>query len=213
MADGSATSNPHAADRNQRVRALYQRERDNLFRVALRVSGGRRSFAEDVVHDVFVQLIDRYDSLDDSRDLGGWLYRCAMNASFTRLRREAVRASPLVALFLGAAHAESPSADVNARLDACQREALDALSSLPPKERIAFVMVRIDEQPLAAVATVLACSVSQACKLAQRAEDILEKRGWRCSSSSASAHKPSSRPISVARAVVTHTPAFGVPHA
>lgn len=198
-----------ATARNQNVRALYERERDSLFRLALRVSGGRRSFAEDVVHDVFVQLLSRYDSLDDTRDLGGWLYRCAMNASFTRLRKEAVRASPLVALLLGAAQPAVPSADVKARLDACQREALEALSSLPARERIAFCMVRIDEHPLAEVAAVLGCSVSFACKLAQRAEDILEKRGWR---TGAPKTKKDARATSVVKAVVDHTPAFGVPY-
>lgn len=205
MPDGSRTSESSLA-RNRKVRALYERERDNLFRLALRVSGGRRSFAEDVVHDVFVQLLLRYDALDDSRDLGGWLYRCAMNASFTRLRKEAVRASPLVAVFLGAAQPEVPSADVKARLDAAQREALAALSALPPRERIAFCMVRIDERPLAEVAAVLGCSVSFACKLAQRAEEILEKRGWRSGAAKARTE------TSVVKAVVDHTPAFGVPY-
>ena len=181
--------------RNRQVRALYERERDRLFRVALRVGGGRRSFAEDVVHDVFVTLLSRYDALDGDRDLGGWLYRCTMNGCFTRLRKEAVRNNPVVRFLVGVP--DSPSADVAARLDAAQREALDALAVLPPKERIAFCMVRLDDSPLADVAAVLACSVSQACKLAQRADERLARHGWR------SRGKEPSTP--------NHTPAFGVP--
>lgn len=187
--------------RNQRVRALYERERDRLFRVALRVGGGRRSFAEDVVQDAFVQLLSRYDQLDDSRDLGGWLYRCTMNGCFTRLRREAVRQSPVVRLLLGGLQGEAPSADVRARLDAAQREALDALAALPPRERVAFSMVRLDEAPLADVAAVLGCSVPTACKLVQKAEAILHRAGWR------TAARPRGED-----SVPHHTPAMGVPY-
>jgi RNA polymerase sigma-70 factor, ECF subfamily len=83
-----------AARRNQQIRALYEREKAVLFRAALRVGGGRRAFAEDVVQDVFVALITGYDRLDDSRDLGGWLYRSTMNGCYSRLRKEAVRRTP-----------------------------------------------------------------------------------------------------------------------
>ena len=164
--------------RNQQVHALYERERDRLFRVALRVGGGRRSFAEDVVHDVFVQLLQRFDDVDDRHDLGGWLYRCTMNGCLSRLRKEAVRANPLVALLLGQASPQAPSADVRARLDATQKEALDALALLGARERVAFCMVRLDDAPLKDVAAVLECSVPQACKLVQRAEAVLQRSGW-----------------------------------
>ena len=50
---------PRAQHRNDQIRGLYERHADRLFRVALRVGGGRRSFAEDVVHDVFVSLTGR----------------------------------------------------------------------------------------------------------------------------------------------------------
>lgn len=164
--------------RNDAVRALYERERDRLFRVALRVGGGRRSFAEDVVHDVFIQLLQRFDDVDDGADLGGWLYRCTMNGCLSRLRKEAVRAHPLVAFFVGNNVADVPSADVRARLDGAQREALDALNLLASRERVAFCMVRLDDAPLKDVAAVLACSVPTACKLVQRAEQTLQRHGW-----------------------------------
>lgn len=166
------------ATRNQQVRTLYERERDRLFRVALRVGGGRRSFAEDVVHDVFVQLLQRFDDVEDRHDLGGWLYRCTMNGCLSRLRKESVRANPLVALLLGQSMPEGPSADVRARLDATQKDALDALALLSAKERVAFCMVRLDDAPLKDVADVLACSVPTACKLVQKAETVLQRNGW-----------------------------------
>ena len=75
--------------------------------------------------------------------------------------------------------AEAPSADVLARLSAAQREALDALAVLPPRERLAFSMIHLDEAPLKEVAAALSCSVSYACKLAQRAEERLAQHGWR----------------------------------
>lgn len=174
-------------NRNQAVRALYEREAARLFRVALRVGGGRRSFAEDVVHDVFVQLLQRFDDVDERDDLGGWLYRCTMNGCLSRLRKEAVRGNPLVAFFVGANVVETPSADVRARLDAAQREALDALKLLSARERVAFCMVRLDDAPLKDVAEVLACSVPTACKLVQKAEATLQRHGWAGTTSTSTA--------------------------
>ena len=167
-----------ATRRNARIRALYEREKDVLFRAALRVGGGRRAFAEDVVQDVFVALLTGYERLDDSRDLGGWLYRATMNGCYSRLRKEAVRRNPLVALFFGGAVDDTPSADIRARLDGARRDALDALKLLPPRERIAFCMVRLDDAPLADVAAVVGCSVPTASRLVTRAEGILARAGW-----------------------------------
>lgn len=192
---------PPTQARDQSIRSLYERHADRLFRTALRIGGGRRSFAEDVVQDVFVSLIDRYDRLDGSEDLGGWLYRCAMNACFSRLRKEAVRRSPVVIFFTGALYEHGPDADIAARLDADKRLALDALAKLPPKERMAFCMIHVDEAPLAEVATVLGCSVSYACKLSQKAEERLVKEGYRSRSPK---HRDPLADVTV------HTPAFGV---
>jgi RNA polymerase sigma-70 factor (ECF subfamily) len=165
--------------RGETIRALYESHGARLFRIALRVSGGRRPFAEDVVQDTFEKLLTHYDRLDAITDLGGWLYRVAMNASLTRLRRERYRNSPLVVLLVGERNDTAPSADVGARLTGVQSDALEALSLLPPRERIAFCMVHLDEVPLREVAEALSCSVSYASKLARRAEQLLEKHGWR----------------------------------
>jgi RNA polymerase sigma-70 factor (ECF subfamily) len=201
MADRTAR---RAASRETAIAALYERHKDRLFQVALRVGGGRRSFAEDVVHDVFVTLLHRFDRLTDQEDLGAWLYRVAMNGALSRLRREAVRANPTVRFLLGDLQPEAPSADVRARLDEGMREALHALATLPPKERVAFCMVHLDEAPLAQVASVLGCSVSYACKLAQRAEAALERAGYRPRGRHAAplADPTPETPL--------HTPAFGV---
>ena len=201
MADRPATS---AASRGTTIAALYERHKDRLFQVALRVGGGRRSFAEDVVHDVFVSLLQRFDGLREQEDLGGWLYRVAMNSALSRLRREAVRANPMVRFLLGDQEQEAPSADVRVRLDEGMREALAALASLPPRERVAFCMVHLDDAPLAHVAAVLGCSVSYACKLAQRAEAALQRSGYAPRARRAA-------PVAEALAETPlHTPAFGV---
>jgi RNA polymerase sigma factor (sigma-70 family) len=164
------------------IRGLYERHGDRLFRAALRLGGGRRSFAEDVVHDAFAKLCESWDRLqqsDDPDDLAGWLYRVTMNCALSKLRRESFRGSALVRALLGAAAIEPPSADVLARLHDGHKEALDALGGLPPKERVAFVMVHLDDASLADVAHTLACSTSYACKLAQRAAVRLTASGWR----------------------------------
>lgn len=200
MAD--PTADP-AASRETAIAALYERHKHRLFHVALRLGGGRRAFAEDVVQDVFVTLLNRYHRLDEKDDLGGWLYRVAMNQALTRLRREAVRANPLVRFFVGDLQPEVPSADVRARLDEGKREALAALAALPPRERVAFCMVHLDDAPLAQVAAVLGCSVSYACKLAQRAEAALVRAGYAPGGKRAAPEHPvPDQPM--------HTPSLGV---
>src|SRR5437764_245764 len=67
--------------------AAYADHRVKVYRLGLRYGGGSRAFAEDLVHDVFVRLLERADALE-AGDLGGWLYTVATNLALKRLDRE-----------------------------------------------------------------------------------------------------------------------------
>src|SRR2546423_1993803 len=67
--------------------AAYAEHRVKVYRLGLRYGGGARAFAEDLLHDVFVRLLERAGSLDEG-DLGGWLYTVATNLALKKLRPE-----------------------------------------------------------------------------------------------------------------------------
>jgi RNA polymerase sigma-70 factor (ECF subfamily) len=184
MPDGSAppasdrVPSAPASTRDQLLRAAWQQHRATLFRLGLRYGGGRREFAEDVLQESFLKLWTRIDRLDDLDDVGGWLYRVCTNECLSRLRRESFRNSPLVTLLLGQAQPATPSADVLARVGAERADALEALAVLPPRERIAFCMVHLDDKTLREVGDVVGLTPGAVHKLLARANERLVRAGW-----------------------------------
>ncbi|SAL39921.1 RNA polymerase factor sigma-70 [Caballeronia telluris] len=120
---------------------------------------GCASRAEDVVHDVFVQLID-FAGQDAVRQPMGYIARMVRNASIDACRRQSLE---------NTYHADeqdgldvpsqelTPEAKVQAR-DTLRR-VCDALAQLPARSRTAFEMVRLSEETLQSTARAL--NVSQ----------------------------------------------------
>ncbi len=73
--------------RGQTFDELYRKHHDAVFRACLRFAAGDRDWAMDRTHDVFVTLAREVDALRDASDLGGWLYRVAVNTCLMDLRR------------------------------------------------------------------------------------------------------------------------------
>jgi RNA polymerase sigma-70 factor (ECF subfamily) len=79
--------------------ALVERYQSFVYATSLRQLGNRAD-AEEVVQDVFLSLATNAHSISAEK-LGGWLYRCTLNAAYSRLRtdrartaRERARATP-----------------------------------------------------------------------------------------------------------------------
>ncbi len=161
-----------------RVASLYRQHRDHVYRLALRYGRGDRTWAEDVTQDVFVSLCKVIDKLEDDDALKGWFYRVATNRCLSRLRREGVANSPAVRWLLGRAARvpENPEAQVAERRDLRRVDAM--LDALPPKQRIAFCMYRLDGKEQAEIGEILGFSKSYVCKLVKRAEATIREAGW-----------------------------------
>lgn len=161
-----------------RVAGLYRQHRDQVYRLALRYGRGDRTWAEDVTQDVFVSLCKVIDRLEDDDALKGWFYRVATNRCLSRLRREAVANAPAVRWILGRAASvpEDPEAQATERRDLHRVDAV--LATLPPKQRIAFCMYRIDGKEQAEIGEILGFSKSYVCKLIKRAEAKIRAAGW-----------------------------------
>lgn len=169
---------PGAAGTTAAVEALYRKHHAFVFGLALRYGRGRKAWAEDVLQDVFVDLLRALPSLHDTDALEGWLYRATTHRCFKRLRRERFLALPPVRWLLGAPHEEPvhPEAAAVARHDL--RRAFEVVSALPPKERIAFCMFHVDGKSQDEIGEVLGHKKSYVCKLIQRTTDRLRELGW-----------------------------------
>ena len=112
---------------------------------------GCASLAEDVVHDVFIKLVD-FPNQDAVRQPVAYVTRMVRNASIDEFRRQNLEDTY---------HAEegdglqvpSPEATLLAR--DTLRHVYHALEQLPPRSRAAFEMVRLREETLQSTARAL----------------------------------------------------------
>lgn len=166
-----------AIAQHQRVRAIYDAHYERVYFIALRYSGGRRAWAEDITQDVFFTLVDRLADVREDVDAGPWLSRVTVNKCLNKLRRERLWRTLSVGLITPKIEATDPEALVGAR-ESVQR-AWQMLQALPPKERVAFMMYRLDGLTMDEIAEQLDYSKGYVSKLVKRAHERLERRGWR----------------------------------
>lgn len=160
------------------IEAIYQRHSAAVFRVALRYGRGDLTFAEDVTHDVFLDLMKALPGLHDRDDLGGWLYRATTNRCLKRLRRERfLELAPVRWLLEQRAGKPRPPDAIAIARDDLQR-AFDALNALPTKERVVFSMYYLDDQGQEEIGRILGHSKGYVSKLLQRAVTRLREAGW-----------------------------------
>lgn len=150
----------------ERVAEAYAEHRDLVFRLALRYGAGRRAFAEDVTHDVFVKLLRAIDTLEDRGALGGWLYRVTTNLCLSRLERERFRRSVLE--LIGRAEPSTPSLEATCVVKDELTRAIATLEALPPKERVVLTMLHLDDRSQAEICQILGLSKGYVSKLVDR---------------------------------------------
>jgi RNA polymerase sigma-70 factor (ECF subfamily) len=157
---------------------IYRRHHGTVFRLALRYGRGDLGFAEDVTHDVFLDLIKALPGLDELDQLSGWLYRATTNRCLKRLRRERFLTRPSVRWLLEHVAGKPRPPEVVAMARDDLRHAFDALSALPPKERVIFCMVHLDDQSQEEIGRILGHSKGYVSKLLHRAVSRLRAAGW-----------------------------------
>jgi RNA polymerase sigma-70 factor (ECF subfamily) len=154
---------------------LYRRHSRAVFHLALRYGLGDEAWAEDVVHDVFVALLDRLPSLEDHEQLDGWLYRVTTNRCLRKLRRDRFLLHDVVRWLrvMGASEGPSVEGRVFARHDL--ERARQVLGELPPRERVVVCMCHIDGKSQREVCETLGLSKGYVSKLLARGTARLEE--------------------------------------
>jgi RNA polymerase sigma-70 factor (ECF subfamily) len=160
------------------VERAYRRHHPLVFRLALRYGRGSRAWAEDLVQEVFVDLLHAIEDLDELDALEGWLYRATSFRCLKQLRRERLMLSAPLRWLLGAGEPRPAQPDAITFANDELKRAFQALETLPPKERIAFSMYYLDGRPQHEIGEVMGHKKSYVCKLLHKAAEHLRAQGW-----------------------------------
>jgi RNA polymerase sigma-70 factor, ECF subfamily len=116
---------------------------------------GNVADAQDLTQEAFIKALQRTEQLKDEQKAAHWLSRIATNTALDFLRRHG-RVTFCEIEYAPESHSESPEDELlrNEHRDYLR----DALGSLTPRERAAFVLRDVEDLPAEEVAQRLCCS-------------------------------------------------------
>lgn len=162
-----------AAGAEQAFVELYRRRRNDVYRFAFAMARSR-SFAQDVMQEVFLNVLENAGRFDCAKgSVRAWLYGCARHVTLDRLRVER--------RWTGELPADGASLDGDERLSADQRLLAEqrverlhaAIARLPVEYREALVLVELQELKYAEAAAVLECPIGTVRSRLHRARSAL----------------------------------------
>ncbi len=165
--------------RSAAMGVLYERFRDRVFNVALRIVSHREE-ASDVLQDVFVLLFRKIHRFRANASFASWVYRITVNVALDRLRRRrrSPAATSTAAILDGAppvrAHEMTPPEHRLAARE-LEQHVRAALDSLSPRLRIVIVLRYMEGFAYAEVAEILDCSVGTVKSRLNRAHGALKR--------------------------------------
>ena len=141
--------------------------------------------AEDIAQDVFIEVFESVMKFRGDSGLSTWIYRIAVNKSLNFLR--SVRRRKFVSLFdtfqdSDNARVDEPVSDEKASpenliiSDEQSRAIKSALSSLPEKQKTAFVLSKYDDLSYKEISEIMGLSISSVESLIFRAKSNLQKK-------------------------------------
>ena len=85
QAEGEVVQLHEATGRSRDFRTLYEDEHRSLFQTLYFVTGDRHE-AADLMHEAFLKMWERWDSIGEIRDVHAYLFKVALNSSRMRMR-------------------------------------------------------------------------------------------------------------------------------
>jgi len=151
---------------------LVERAAPEVFRYAVRLTGGDRALAEDLVQDACVDLVRASATVTETAPLGvGWLIVVVRRRYLDHLRRTGRDARRVEQASAGTELTATPDwASVRGG------DALTSLGQLVPDQRVALVLRYVDDLPVAEVAELMDRSVAATESLLARARRELARR-------------------------------------
>ena len=151
---------------------LYREHSGRVFALCLRLKGGDRADATELMQDVFVRAWRRLETFRGESAFSSWLHRLAVNTMLESARGERRRTARVLSMedtsiLPGAAH----SSGVDLRM-----EMEEAVASLPKGARIAFVLHDVEGYQHQEIAQQLGVSVGTVKAQLHRARRLLRDR-------------------------------------
>jgi RNA polymerase sigma factor (sigma-70 family) len=157
-------SRPGTEDLTASFELFYEAERDGLFAALCLITRNPHE-AEELMHDAFLKLWERWERVRDMDRPTGYLYRTAMNAFRARYRRAAIARR-----FLGWVYKRDPLEDVESR-DEVDR----ALAALTVRQRAAIILTELLDYTSEEAGRLLGVRPGTVRVLAQQGRDTLKK--------------------------------------
>lgn len=136
----------------QKFEAFLHNYQNMVFSTAMRLTANPAE-AEDITQEVFLRAYERFEQLQDSPTVGGWLKTVATNLSLNHLSRYRSRWSFFSEMFRGNEEDDSVNAiefpaetDVHEELAGAERKELveQALQTLPTSQRVPLVLFHLE---------------------------------------------------------------------
>lgn len=151
-----------------------------VLRMTLRVTGNLED-AEEAAQEAFLLAYRKLPKFREGASFGTWVYRIAMNCSLNMLKRRTRNVTWNAESLDDGLSSQQPVSSQptpeTALLDAeAQQERERAMSILTPRERTAFVLRHLEEQPIDVIAVALDISANSARQVVFRAITKLRRR-------------------------------------
>jgi RNA polymerase sigma-70 factor (ECF subfamily) len=153
LVDGLSVGDPTAFD------AVYDAFNSRLYNFLARLTN-RRDVAEDLLEETWLRLVIHAPRLRPDTRLASWLFTVARHLHVSHCRSRLLENTHALGLLgLWPSGRQEPSPLVAAEASEAERRVLQALASLPLRDREALLLVGVDElQPAEAAAV---CGISQ----------------------------------------------------
>lgn len=156
---------------------LYERFRERVYNVALRVVGNTED-ANDVLQDVFLLLFRKIHRFRERAFFASWVYRITLNVSLDHLRRRRRAPLPTATEALLDGPQESDELTIPERRLAgrdLEQHVQTALHALSPRLRIVIVLRYLEGLAYSDIAEILECSVGTVKSRLNRAHAAMKR--------------------------------------
>lgn len=157
---------------------LIQRYQDRLFNSLLRVVKSRED-ARDVVQDAFLQAFQKLGSFRGDSQFYSWLFRIAMNAGLSKLRRKSSQDVSLNAQQeQGHQVTDETETDPSGRMSRTeqQQQVIDALNGLADDYRVVLTLKEMEGLKYEEIAEIVGCPIGTVRSRIHRARAELKEK-------------------------------------
>ena len=163
------------------LRALYEAYKDRVYSIAFHFYSGDSTAAVEATQQVFLKLMTSIAKFRGESDFATWLYRLVVNVCLDDVRRNRARKETPRDQLPELGQPQSQEEDL-AR-DQVAHAVRTAVSSLPPKLRLAILLRYFDELSYGQMAGMLSCSAGTVASRLSRGHRLLAEklerfRGW-----------------------------------